>query len=226
MLLMEQSDITSTIVVQYLPPALASRALAAMTPHKREQVLGHMSNPALLDQADVKKIEDLILARIDYILGGEEKIASIIEQAPVSLQSEILSAVRRQDPLLGRRLDRRLVLIEDIGLLGEAELAALSRTATVRGIAVVLKYTPRLRETVLPKLKTGLGEWLTQETSLIGELPEQVKELERRRVLQAFSKLVQEGKIVLRKDFAPPPLPAAEAPAYDPAPGIPVNGAA
>ena len=217
MLLLEQSDITAAIVVQYLPPALASRALTAMSAQKREKVLAHMSSPALLDQADVKKVEAAILAKIDYILGGEEKIVAIIDQAPIAMQAEILSIARRRDPELGRRLDRRVVLIEDIGLLEEADLTALSRQATVRGMAVVLKYSSRLRETVLPKLKSGLGEWLTQETSLIGDLPEQTKELEMRRVLQALARLVREGKIILRKN-SPPPVDAA--------PEISVNGAA
>ena len=218
MLLLEQSDITAAIVIQYLSPALASRALAAMSTHNREQVLGHMSSPALLNQTDVRKIEDTILAKIDYILGGEEKLVSIIDAAPIAMQGEILSIVRRRDPELGRRLDRRIVLVEDIGLLEEADLAALSRQATVRGIAVVLKYSPLIRETVLPKLKGGLGEWLTQETALIADLPEQVKELEMRRVLQALTKLVRDGKIILRKGSPP-------APAIDAAPSeISVNG--
>ena len=220
MLLLEQSDITAAIIVQYLPPALASRALAGMTTHNREQVLGHMSSPALLSQGDVKKIEDTILAKIDYILGGEEKLVSIIDAAPISMQGEILSTVRRRDPELGRRLDRRVVLIDDIALLEEADLAALSRSATVRGIAVVLKNSPLIREAVLPKLKGGLGEWLTQETALIADLPEQVKELEMRRVLQALTKLVRDGKIVLQKGSAPVPATFDAEP-----PEVSVNGA-
>ena len=205
MLLREQSEITTAIVVQYLSPDLASRALAAMTTQNREKVLAYMSSPALLDQADVKKIEDVILSKIDYVLGGEEKIVAIIERAPIAMQAEIVSIARRRDPELGRRLDRRVVLIEDIGLLGEADLTALSRQATVRGMAVALKYSPSLRETVLPKLKSGLGEWLGQETALIGDLPEHVKELEMRRVLQALVKLARDGKILLRKESPPPP---------------------
>ncbi|MFI5361638.1 MAG: FliG C-terminal domain-containing protein [Elusimicrobiota bacterium] len=209
MLLLEQSDAACAIVVQYLAPALASRTLAAMTAEKRERVLDLMASPALLDRNDVQKIEEIILTKIDYILGGEEKLVAIIDLAPIAMQTEILSIVRLRDPELGRRLARRVVLLEDIGLLDEAELALLNRAATVRGMAVVLKYSSSLRETVLPKLKGGLGEWLTQETALIGDLSEQAKEAELRRVLSAFVKLVREGKIVLRKDAPPPSDPGA-----------------
>jgi flagellar motor switch protein FliG len=227
-MLAEQADVDSAIVIQYLPPALASRALSSLTALKRERVLGFMSVPALLSHGDVKRLEDSVLAKIDYIMGGEEKLAAILDQASISMQAEILSAVRKRDPELGRRLDRRVVVLEDIAQLDENALSALSRRATVRSLAAVLKYSSRLRDRVLPKLKGGLGEWLTQETALIGDLSEQAKEAEMQRVLQALVKLVREGKIALRKDApAPSPLPpAAAAPAPLPAarPKMPAAG--
>lgn len=223
LLLLDQPDVTAAIIVQYLPPALAARALAGMTASRREMVLAYMSKPAVINQVEVKKLEDSIFARIDYIMGGEEKIVSILDQASIGMQTEMLENVRRRDPELGQRLVRRLVLIEDIGLLDEAGLTALSRNATVRGMAVVLKSLPHLREPVLSKLKTGFGEWLSQETALIGELPEQVKETEMRLVLQALTRLVREGRIVLRKDAAPA-LPVDEIQAPFPS-KVPADGA-
>jgi flagellar motor switch protein FliG len=209
LLLLDQSDVTAAIIVQYLPPVLGARALSGMEASRREMVLAYMSKPAMINQVEVKKIEDAITAKIDYVMGGEEKLVSILDQASIAMQTEMLEMVRRRDPELGQRLNQRIVLIEDIGLLDEAGLTALSRHATVRGMAVVLKSLPHLRKDVMSKLKTGFGEWLEQETALIGELPEQVKEAEMRVVLQALVRLVRSGKIILRK-AAPPPTPSVE----------------
>lgn len=200
LLLLDQPDVTAAIIVQYLPPALAARALAGMAPSRREMVLAYMSKPAVINQVEVRKLEDSILAKIDYILGGEEKLVTILDQASIAMQADMLDTVRRRDPELGDRLARRMVLIEDIGLLDEAGLGVLSRHATVRGMAVVLKSLPHLREPVLSKLKTGFGEWLTQETALMGDLPEQVKENEMRLVHQALVRLVREGRVAIRKE--------------------------
>lgn len=217
LLLLEQADVTAAIIVQYLPPPLAARALGAMTPSRREMVLAYMSKPAVINQVEVKKLEDMILAKIDYIMGGEEKLVSILDQSSIAMQAEMLETVRRRDPELGQRLDKRIVLIEDIGLLDEAGLTALSRHATVRGMAVVLKSLPHLHEPVLAKLKTGFGEWLAQETAMIGELPPEVRETEMRHVLQALTRLVREGKVFLRKDApAPTPAPPEAEPAAQP----------
>lgn len=204
LLLLEQSDVTTAIIVQYLPPAFAARILSMMTAAKREIILGYMSKPALINQVEVTHIEEMILSKIDYIMGGEEKLVLMLDQASITMQADILETVRRRDPELGRRLELRVVMIEDIGQLDETGLTALSRHATVRGMAVVLKSLPHLRDKVLPKLKSGLGEWLTQETALLADLPEQIKEAEMRLVLQALTRLVREGKIILRKD-APAP---------------------
>lgn len=209
LLLIEQTEQASAVIVQYLPPPLASRCLAAMTPAKREKVIANLSRSGLLDAGEVKKLEDAILAKIDYMMGGEEKLVTILDQAPISIQTSILSTLRQQDPELARRLDKRIVVIEDIGLLDEAGLAVLSRQASVRSMAVVLKSSAALREKVLPKFKSGLGEWLAQETTLMGELPEHIKEQEMRGVLQALVKLVKEGKIVLKKGTATPTASAA-----------------
>lgn len=219
LLLLEQADVTAAIIVQYLPPPLAARALGAMTPSRREMVLAYMSKPAVINQVEVKKLEDMILAKIDYIMGGEEKLVSILDQSSIAMQAEMLETVRRRDPELGQRLDKRIVLIEDIGLLDEAGLTALSRHATVRGMAVVLKSLPHLHEPVLAKLKTGFGEWLAQETAMIGEISPEVRETEMRHVLQALTRLVREGKVFLRKDApapAPTPAPAEAQPARQP----------
>ena len=224
-LLAEQTDEDAAIVIQYLPAALASRALAGMTAYKRERILEYMSSPALLNQEDVRKLEDVILSKIDYILGGEEKLVSILDQASISMQTEILSAVRKRDPDLGRRLDRRVVVLDDVGLLDENALTTLSRVVSVRSLAVVLKFSSRVREKVLPKLKGGLGEWLSQETSLIGEMSDQMKEAEMQRVLQALVKLVREGKVSLRKDVMPPRSSAPASPAEAARPKIPSAGA-
>lgn len=225
LLLLEQADVTAAIIVQYLPPHLGARALGAMTPSRREMVLAYMSKPAVINQVEVKKLEDMILAKIDYIMGGEEKLVSILDQSTIAMQTEMLETVRRRDPELGQRLDKRIVLIEDIGLLDEAGLTALSRHATVRGMAVVLKSLPHLHEPVLAKLKTGFGEWLAQETAMLGELPAEVRETEMRQVLLALTRLVREGKVFLHKDSPPPapvepePAPLPEAPAKVPTGG-------
>jgi len=200
MLIPDSADLAAAMVVQYLQPALASKFLGAMSPLRREKVLGYMGKAVLIDQAGVRELEESVLSRIDYIMGGEEKLVSLLDSSSTGLQAEMLATLEQQDPELGQRLKRRVVLLDDIALLDETGLGVLSRQVSVRSMAVVLKHMPQLQECVLPKLKGGLGEWLAQEISLVAELPEAVKEQELRRVLQALVGLVREGRIALHKE--------------------------
>jgi flagellar motor switch protein FliG len=210
LLLREQNELNSAIIIHYLPPVMASRLLSAMPAVKSETVLGHMSRAALMDQNEVRKLEEVISAKIDFIMGGEEKLASIIESSSITMQAAILRSVRQRNPELARKLEKRVVSMDDIGRLDEAGLTALSRLASVRGMAIVLKFVPGLREKVLPRLTSGLGDWLAQETALIGDLTAMVKETEMQKVLSALSKLVREGKVAVRNDPPPSTPPPAE----------------
>jgi hypothetical protein len=97
---------------------------------------------------------------------------------------------------------------------------------TVKSLAAVLAHAPELKERVVPRLSGGVAEWLVQEIELCGRLANDVLESERRKVLDALSKAVRDGRINLQKgvDVEPPPeepgaQPALEAPSEAPPAG-------
>ena len=103
MLIPDSADLAAAMVVQYLQPALASKFLGAMSPLRREKVLGYMGKAVLIDQAGVRELEESVLSRIDYIMGGEEKLVSLLDSSSTGLQAEMLATLEQQDPELGQR---------------------------------------------------------------------------------------------------------------------------
>ncbi|MBI3565421.1 MAG: hypothetical protein HY079_09520 [Elusimicrobia bacterium] len=215
MLLAEQPVPTVAAIVNFLTPALASAALTAMAPERRDEVVTRMAAPVLLAPAEVSALEDSIRARIDCMIGGEEKLAEILDQSPVELQTELLETVRANDEEPWERLQRRVVTLADIALLDEAGIATLSRAVPLKSMAIALKSSPALSRQVTAKLKTGLGQWLKQEIELTRTVSEDVRQAEMKRVVKALSMLVREGRLVLNKQYALPPLPALDLPAVD-----------
>jgi flagellar motor switch protein FliG len=204
LLLQKARPLTAAVVIHYLPPNLASEALQALAPDIRRKIVTFMSKVTQLDQSQVKAVEDSIRSRINYLMGGEHKLAELLGHAPAGLQRELLQALGEQNPTLGERLRRRIVLVEDLGLLNEAELKILMRRVPLRSLAVVLKSHPEVKDAMLPKVTTGVGEWLSQEIDLTGLMPTEAVETEQRRVLEALSQLVREGRINLHKEETPP----------------------
>jgi len=211
MLLAEAPAQTVAAIVNFLSPALASAALAAMSAERRDEIVAQMAAPVLLNPADVQALEESIRSRIDCMVGGEDKLAEILDQSPVDMQAEILETLRYSDEDLWDRLQRRVIVFDDLALLDEAGVSTLSRAIPLKSMAIALKSSPALARQITAKLKTGLGQWLKQEIDLTGKVPEDVRQAEMRRVVKALAQLVRDGRVALRKDLAAPPLPYAAA---------------
>ncbi|MBI4422800.1 MAG: hypothetical protein HY554_03685 [Elusimicrobia bacterium] len=228
--LLSRDATSAAIVLNYLPAGLAARFLDLLPSAVRQETAGLMSQTRLLNKHQVAAVEEGLRERLQYLMGGESRLAEILDGATVTTQRELIEALRERDPETAERVTRRIVMLEDLASLGESEFRTLSRAVTVRSLATVLASSPDLREQVLPRLTGGVAEWLVQEVELCGALSSETIELEQRRVLTALSQAVRDGKIVLRKrleesraEDAGPAEPALEGPPMD-AEAEPVRG--
>ena len=195
-------------VVQYLPSDLAGKVLAGLEPEARRQVIGLLSQVNELLENQVRPIEDSLRRRIDYLIGGEDKLVEIFENLPSEMQKDLLHALRAADPAAAENVSRRLVFLDDLAALEPAEIKLVSRRVPAKLLAVVLKSSAALRASILPKLATGTREWLTQEIELSPVPTPEALEAARQPVLAAVVQLVREGRIVLRKKKPEGSLPS------------------
>lgn len=204
---------TAAVIVHYLPAALATEVLSALPAETRQDVARAMSKVVQLEEDNVRQIEDSLRARIDYLMGGEDKLAEILDQASPALQEEMLAAVRGTEPEVAGRLGRRIVRLDDIAWLDSNDIKTLSRRIPIRSLAAVLRADPELKGRVMPKLTAGLGAWLGQEIELAAELAGDRLAAEQKRVLSTLAQLVKEGAVrVQRPDGAAAALPAPSVP--------------
>lgn len=204
---------TAAVVVHYLPAGMAAEILSTLEAPARREIVQNMSEIVQLDPENVDAIEDSLRDRLDYLMGGEDKLAEILDSAPVSLQQELLDAVRAKDAVLGGRLGKRIVTLEDIALLDADGLKTLSRRVPIRSLAAVLRASASVRERILPKLTSGLGAWLTQEIDLSSDLTGDRLAEEQRKVIAALGALVREGVIELNREEEPAAVAAPAGPA-------------
>ncbi|OIO07966.1 MAG: hypothetical protein AUJ52_09175 [Elusimicrobia bacterium CG1_02_63_36] len=204
---------TASVVMHYLPAPMAAEVLSTLDAPVRREIVQNMSAIVQLDPENVDAIEDSLRDRLDYLMGGEDKLAEILDEAPVSLQQELLDAVRAKDASLGGRLGKRIVTLEDIALLDADGLKTLSRRVPIRSLAAVLRASEDIRRRILPKLTSGLGAWLTQEIDLSSDLTGERLAEEQRKVLTALGSLVRDGTIDLKRADEPAAVGAAAEPA-------------
>ncbi|MBI3300212.1 MAG: hypothetical protein HYZ75_18750 [Elusimicrobia bacterium] len=210
---------TAAVIVHYLPARVAVDVLGELPAETRREVAKAMSKVVQLDEENVRQIEDSLRARIDYLMGGEDKLAEILDQAPPALQEEMLAAVRGEEPDVAIRLGRRIVRLEDVAALDANDLKTLSRRVPIRSLASVFSNSPEMKAQILPKLGAGLGAWLTQEIELAGVMSGDRLQTEQRKVLAVLTQLVREGAVKLHR----PDDPMAAALAHEAAPPAPLQ---
>ncbi|MFI5345785.1 MAG: FliG C-terminal domain-containing protein [Elusimicrobiota bacterium] len=210
-LLRGSTEEVAATVVQYLPPDVAGKVLAALEPDARRQVVSLLSRVNELVESQVRPLEESVRQRIDYMIGGEDKLVELLETLPADIQSDLLLTLRGDDPEIAENVSRRIVFIEDIAALEPAEIKLLSRRVPAKLLAVLLKSSAVLRLNVLPKLATGTREWLTQEIELSSDPTPEALEAARQPVLAALAQLVREGRIVLRKKSPEPDVRPSDA---------------
>lgn len=207
---------TAAVIVHYLPSRLAVEVLGELPADTRRDVAKAMSRVVQLEEENVRQIEDSLRSRIDYLMGGEDRLAEILDQAPPTLQEEMLAAVRGEEPEAAERLGRRIVRLDDLAFLDAEGLKTLSRRIPIRSLATVLRSSEELKDRVLPKLTSGLGAWLSQEIELASVLGGDRLAVEQKKVLAVLAQLVREGAVKLERPAGPAalahePAPAAEA---------------
>lgn len=200
--MMRSADARSAaILIHYLPPALASRTLACLEPAVQREVAGLMSKVVELDENQVRPFEESVRKRIDYLMGGEDKLAALLNGLPSNAKNDLFQTLRDKDPELAVRLARRIVFIEDLAGLEPGELGILTRRLPIRTLACVLKSSEILKNSILPKLPQGMKEWLVQEIELYPEIFPEALEAAQQRVLEVFAQGIREGRFT-RKEAA------------------------
>lgn len=206
------------VVVHYLPSGMASRVLSALDESARRAVAASLGSVSELTETNVRKIEQFVRSKIDFMIGGEEKLLEILDNATLEVQKAILDDVLARDPPLAERLRGRLVRLEDLAGLESVELQGLIRRVGMATLAQVLRADPSVSEAVTRKLPPGLAERLGQEIQLARPAAKERLEADIRKVLAALKQLSAEGWVTLKR------RPAEAMPASGAAPAAEARG--
>lgn len=194
----------TAVVVNYLPPDMASRVLGALDAETRRDVAASLGQVVELSESNVRRIEQLVASKIDFLVGGADRLLEILEHASGEVQERILESVAAREPALAEQLRRQLVQISDMAELDAAEILHVMRRVPMAVLAPVVQGRLDVIGKMAEKLPQGMSQRLMQEVDLARPLPPERLSLETRRVIEALKQLAVEGWIVLKKSAAKP----------------------
>ncbi|HRY29374.1 MAG TPA: FliG C-terminal domain-containing protein [Elusimicrobiota bacterium] len=202
-LLKKENPDQIAIVVNYLPPSLANDVLASLDAAQQAEVMAQLSRVEELDPDLVKAVESKIKEKIAFVIGGEDRLQSFVDNADPLTQQSLLATIAKKDAPLSARLRNRLFTLEDLAKLEGPVLAVIVRRINTRALAGVLRELPKeLQAKILSSLPAGSSAMLKEEIELSKPLPPQRLAQEQKRILDAIRRLNDEGVIQLRKGAA------------------------
>ncbi|MFH1378777.1 MAG: FliG C-terminal domain-containing protein [bacterium] len=188
------------IIVSYLNPALASRFLNVLGRDVQERVSQELSQikerPAELVLALEKKVKE----KIDFMIGGEDRLQQIINFSDSRLQMSMVESLKASNPEFAGRIKKLIFSFEDMINLDGNTIQMLIRNINPAIFAQVLKSMPDdFKNKILHALPPGLMERLQEEMELGKPLSAKRIEEEKRVIVQLIKNFEQQGLIELGK---------------------------
>ncbi len=166
-LLSRETPEKAAVVLGYLPPEWISRVLARLEPAMQSEVAAHLATTRQLLPEQVEDIEQDLKRRLDYLIGGPDRIFAIYESLEVEAQKRMLESLKESRPEIVEELRARTLMFEDLERLDAPSLKAVLREVDLQTIVTSLRGVPEsLIKQILEHMSEGKAEIVKQELEL------------------------------------------------------------
>lgn len=185
------------VVMNYLPPELGIDMLERFPEDRQVEIALKLSESRELDPENVRVLEDDVKKRLDYLMGEEDKLLTIIDGAGEDVRDKFLEMLKGSDPELAQRIRKRVrnfeTILTDIPPEG---ILLVYRRLDPSLFAQLLNTVPdSLREKVFSALSSGAVERLKQEMEMSRPLTAARVKREKRNVVTMIRRMIKEGLI-------------------------------
>jgi len=182
------------VVANYLDTDCASRLIEALPVEKQAEVMVSLSSEKI-DPSKVQSLEKSIREQLNYVVGGERKLVSILRMASDDVREKVMASLEVKNMEAADRMKSKVkgfeAMIADIPAQG---IQMLYRKIPPMLFAQVLKSsTDGVRKKVLDSLSAGAAERLQQEIDLSPSLSAKRLREEKLNVLMIVNRLVDKG---------------------------------
>jgi len=198
-LLQEETPETISLVLNELDAELSGEVFASLPAEIQMRVALCLAGVKLTSEEDVRRVEQEIKKKIDFLVGGIDSFLQILDQVDNATRKEMLAALEQESPKLAQKARERIFLFEDISKLSDPAIQFLLREMRIEDLAIALRGTvsPEVTNKFFANMSEG-GKALLKEEMEFGRpvTPERIEE-EQRLTEKIVRKMAEEGKIVL-----------------------------
>lgn len=196
-LLKDGDALDTAIVINYMDAELATQLLYFFSDERQAEIAVKLSAIEEVSPDKVKELEEMLKSRLDYVMGGEDKVASILGMASDEVRDRVFGMLESKDSDTAMRLKQKVKSLDTvIGDMSPRSVQALYRQIDPSLFAQVLRSSPEdIQQKVLGSLTEGAADRLRQEIDLSRPLTANRLRRERYNIMTTIRRMAESGML-------------------------------
>jgi flagellar motor switch protein FliG len=176
---------------------MASELISIIPGEKQAEAISNLASIQTLEPEKVKTLEESFKNSLSFTIGGEDRLAAILDLTDDMLRDKAISDIERKDYSVASRIRVKAKSMEAIiRSLEDVDLQKLIRHLDPTIFARILNSSAGDVQTKsLEALSTGAAERIREEMKYAGAFPAGRLKIEKRTVVSTYKKLLASGEI-------------------------------
>jgi flagellar motor switch protein FliG len=188
------------LVISYLTPERAFKVMEALPSDLQAKVALETAMYRQTSLEQVQAINEDIKQKIDFVVGGLDKLVIILESSDRFARQNILEYLKSEKPGIFERVREHILLWEDIGNFPRPAMQVLVRELKNEQLAQALRgASPELQQKFFENMSQGAVTLLKEEMEFGRPVTDDQIEEERRKIVDMIKLMEKDGKISFRQ---------------------------
>jgi len=188
------------LVVSYLKPEYVREVLNALTPEMQAKVALEMATIRSMDEEQVKKTDDHIKEKIEFLIGGISHLLEVIDQVDKETQNNIFDYLRNEKPELYEKVRKFVLMWEDIPNFPDQAMQVIIRELKTQDMAKALKNAETdVLNKFFANMSANAAAILKEEMEYGRPMAEAEIQEERKRIMNLIKQLEKDSRVFVRE---------------------------
>lgn len=194
-LIKDESPDRIAVIMGYLDAPMAAQLMQNLPPKLRMEVALAITRMKETPKEIMRKIEESIKKKIDYITGGIDRFTEILGMMDNKSRLKVLEDMGKESPELVEKIKKRLFTFDQIGRLDDQTLRIILGEVDSSALAVALRnVSQELKDKILGNMSEAGAALLKEEMEFGKPVTDQQIEEAQQKVVEIVLNLEKEGR--------------------------------
>lgn len=188
------------VVCSYLRPDYAKQVITALPVELQAKVAIEALTVRQVTREQVMAIDEDIKENVDFVVGGMERLLTMLDEADTATRNNILNYLKNDKPMLYERVRKFILTFEDVANFPDREMQTLVRELKSEDMARALQNAPpEVVNKFFSNMSAGAASVLKEAMEYTKALTQGQIDEDRSKIMDLVKSLEKQGKISVRE---------------------------